>query len=1100
MKRALIDSASVAIILVAAADASAQQKVDYLKQIKPLLSAKCYTCHGALKQESELRLETRALMAKGAESGAIFEPGQAAGSVIVQRITADDDEELMPPPGEASRFTPSEVALIRRWIDEGANAPEEAIPGDPRDHWAFQPPVRPPVPSVKNAERLANPIDAFLAIKQEQEKLRPVGPADKRILLRRVSLDLIGLPPTREETDAFLADDSRDAYDKVVRRLLASPHYGERWGRHWMDIWRYSDWFGLGKQLRNSQKHMWHWRDWIVESLNDDKGYNRMMLEMLAADEIAPTDQQTLRATGFLARQYYLFNRTTWLDETIEHTSKAFLGLTMNCVKCHEHKYDPIPMVDYYRMRAFFEPYQVRLDALPGETDLEKNGLPRIFDAHLDVPTYVHQRGDAGNPDESKVIPPGIPDVLSFGDLGIEPVSLPPRAHNPALQPYVLEDQLRVAHSRIDAAQKALAKAKQQLVQAEKAAATVAANTTSDVATDGKPFLLDGFDEPQPEAWKTGPGEWKHSDGKLTQSKTGSARAYLRSTANHPQDFEARLKFKTLGGDKWRSVGLAFDVVDGREKMVYLSAVTPGSKLQVSYNTGTNHTYPPTGAQSRTVTLNEPYEMTISVRGPLINVSMNGQHALAYALPIGREAGVLELVAFDAIVEFDSLEVRPLPAEAKLIAAGEGAAAAQATTPAGAKAALAIAERALASATLYPATLRTSYGADVARLSVPPAGNSAALIQAAAAAARAYELAQAEEAVARSEQKLATAAEKTKGTAQKELKTAQTKRDAARKALDAPGEKYMSLRASSKALEAVTEKEDSRLAPYPTTSTGRRSALGRWLGDRRNPLTARVAVNHVWLRHFGQPLVETVTDFGLQAKQPLHHELLDWLAVEFMENNWSMKHLHSLIVSSNAYQLSSSGLGVDAVTKEADPENDYYWRRKPIRMQSQVIRDTVLHLAGVLDPTLGGATINPLQEDTRYRRSLYFTHSRDGRNKFLSMFDDADILTCYRRSESVVPQQALALANSKLALTMSRKIAARISEEHKDADDDRFIQAAFESILALQPTSDETNACREALEQTRSTLDQKAPEEATRRARENLVHALLNHNDFITVR
>ena len=155
------------------------------------------------------------------------------------------------------------------------------------------------------------------------------------LLLRRVYLDLIGLPPTREELEGFLADARLDAWDRVVERLLADPRHGERWGRHWMDVWRYTDWYGLGAQLRYSQKHIWHWRDWIIESLNGDKGYDQMVVEMLAADELAPTDADTLRATGFLARNYFLFNRTTWLDKTIEHTSKAFLGLTMNCTKCH---------------------------------------------------------------------------------------------------------------------------------------------------------------------------------------------------------------------------------------------------------------------------------------------------------------------------------------------------------------------------------------------------------------------------------------------------------------------------------------------------------------------------------------------------------------------------------------------------------------------------------------------------------------------------------------------------------------------------------------------------------------------------------------------
>ena len=216
--------------------------------------------------------------------------------------------------------------------------------------------------------------------------------------------------------------------------MLESPQYGERWGRHFMDIWRYSDWWGLGAEVRNSQKHMWHWRDWIIESLNADKGYDQMVREMLAADELYPNDPDKLRATGYLARQYFIFNRTTWMDETVEHTSKAFLGLTMNCTKCHDHKYDPIAQTDYYRFRAFFEPYQVRTDMVPGTADYEKDGIPRAFDCNLNAVTYKFERGDDRKPIKNLKIIPGLPAVLG-GELKIEPVQLPPRFLRSAVAP-----------------------------------------------------------------------------------------------------------------------------------------------------------------------------------------------------------------------------------------------------------------------------------------------------------------------------------------------------------------------------------------------------------------------------------------------------------------------------------------------------------------------------------------------------------------------------------------------------------------------------------------------------------------------------------------
>ena len=238
--------------------------------------------------------------------------------------------------------------------------------------------------------------------------------------------------PTPEQTDTFLKDPTPDAYEKVVDQLLASPQYGERWGRHFLDIWRYSDWWGLGAELRNSQRHIWHWRDWTVESFNADLSYAEMIRQMLAADELYPTDAKKLRATGYLARSYFLFNRTTWLDEVVEHTGKGFLGLTFNCSKCHDHKYDPIKQADYYNFRAIFEPYQLRTDLIAGEPDAMKDSIPRAFDANPDTKTPFHIRGDERNPDKDRVVNPGLPQFLVPDGLKISSVKLPLEAQQPA--------------------------------------------------------------------------------------------------------------------------------------------------------------------------------------------------------------------------------------------------------------------------------------------------------------------------------------------------------------------------------------------------------------------------------------------------------------------------------------------------------------------------------------------------------------------------------------------------------------------------------------------------------------------------------------------
>ncbi|MDG2125079.1 MAG: DUF1553 domain-containing protein, partial [Verrucomicrobiales bacterium] len=299
------------------------------------------------------------------------------------------------------------------------------------------------------------------------------------------------------------------------------------------------------------------------------------------------------------------------------------------------------------------------------------------------------------------------------------------------------------------------------------------------------------------------------------------------------------------------------------------------------------------------------------------------------------------------------------------------------------------------------------------------------------------------------------------------------------------GGSYQMLRGSKKALEGPDRKDEDDPRVYSEVSSGRRLAFAKWVVSRDNPLAARVAVNHVWARHFGEPLVESVFDFGRRAERPEHLALLDYLAVELMESGWSLKRLHRLMVTSGTYRRGSSNHGADEATLAADPGNRFYWRMNPRRMESQVVRDSLLVLAGELDETMGGPALD-VGAGTK-RRSLYFKHSRDQREKFLSMFDDADFLACYRRQESVVPQQALALANSKLALEMAEKIAGRVS----GGEIGDFLREGFRLVLGREAGEDEVEACLEFCEEVGG--DEK-------RVRVLLVHSLLNHNDFVTVR
>ncbi len=1042
---------------------------DYLHDVKPVLKARCYACHGALKQKAGLRLDTAAMIRQGSKEGPIVISGDAPNSRLFHRISATSKDERMPPEGEALK--PAQVAAIREWIANGAPAPADEKPeDDPSNHWAYQPIQKPEV--LSNGKR--SPVDAFLSAKHKALGLKPQPRADKSLLLRRVHLNLTGLAPTQAELRSFLDDRSPDAYEKVVGALLKSRHYGERWGRHWMDVWRYSDWYGLGAQLRTSQKHMWHWRDWIIDSLNDDKGYDRMVLEMIAGDELDPKNPEVVAGTGYLARNYYLFNRTTWLDNTIEHTSKAFLAMTMNCAKCHDHKYDPLEHEDYYKMRAIFEPHQVRLDAISGQLDFEKDGLPRAFDDHVDAPTYVHLKGNEKDADKSRKILPGLPKLFGPDVYKLKPIELPRGAFAPGSRTEVRETAVKTVEAKIAAARKKVESAGKALAKVKTQNNTEATAISERVERKQSGFK-DDFSKRRDDTWKIEGAGWEYRDGALHQTTSGRSNN-LRSKKPHPRDFYAKFEYTTTGGATYRSIGIRFDAVNGGKdhNMVYTSAHAPGSKVQVSHGKNGQSSYPSNGRVGRKIEIGHRYSLELRVRDHLLNISLDGEFQLAYALPNRDPNGVIELTAFDATAIFHSLEVSELDPTEKLIPAGGKSSGRKVVTKEDAVRQLKLVEMELKAAEAELSALKARIKADDSRFEATDAKPVEELAKKAAAEEARYNVVN-----------LEWQAESKKGNAT-EFKKIEVQLKSARNKLKSPGAKYTLLAGSKKGLETPAHKFGDYEEVFSRISTGRRLALANWIIGDRNPLTARVAVNHIWMRHFGTPLVESVFDFGLRAKKPIHSDLLDWLAADFMEHGWSMKHLHLVIVTSEAYQRTSSTLAADTSTVQHDSDNAYYWRMAPRRMESQIVRDNLLHIAGTLDREFGGPAIDAKKRSTR--RSIYFRHGRDDVNQFVSMFDDADFLQCYRRFESVVPQQALALANSALSLESAAKMAERISG--KTAEE--IIIEAFEMILSRRPDHYEIAECEAFLQ----GLEQASNKDRNVR----LVHALLNHNDFVTIR
>jgi hypothetical protein len=850
--------------LVIACSALAAEPVDYVRDIKPILKERCYSCHGALKQNAKLRLDTVALMARGGKNGPALVRGKPDDSLFLERVSDPDESTRMPPEGKP--LTAEQLARIKTWIEQGANAPADEKPEeDPRAHWAFRKPVRPPLPSVADPAWNPNPVDRFIAAEHAKRKLKPADEADKSTILRRVFIDLIGLPPTRDELHAFLADTSTNAYEKVVDRLLASPQYGERWARHWMDVWRYSDWYGRRSvpDVLNSYGQIWRWRDWIVRGVAADRGYDEMVRLMLAADEIAPANLDESVATGFLVRNFFRWNYNNWMRDNVEHTAKAFLGLTLNCCHCHDHKYDPIAQEEYFKFRAIFEPLEIRHDRWPGEPDPGPypkysygasykpitSGMVRVMDEKLDAKTHFYTGGDERNiAKEKPPIPPGVPALLG-GLFKFDTVTLPPEAWYPGLRDHVRREELTKREQAVASAEAALAK-----------------------------------------------------------------------------------------------------------------AATPQAAAQL---------------------------------------------AVARA----------DLDALRIRIAADDIAYRGVKGDAGAAARAAGLAEAR-------------------------------HKLDLAIL----------------------ELAQKEAALAA-----------TKNTAnEKAVADAKARVDAAAQALKNPPSTY------------------TPLSPiYPKTSSGRRKALANWLTSRDNPLTARVAVNHIWNWHFGRPLVETTMNFGRSGKTPSHPELLDWMAVEFMENGWKAKPLHRLIVTSRAYRMASGVRKQEPEVRSQDPDNIYLTRFPTNRMEAEVVRDSLLHLAGELDPAMGGVEISQDQAMTSKRRSIYLAHHGETRAQFLDLFDAANPCDAYRRTISVLPQQALALSNSELAVQLARTLAKKLPAR----DDELFVTAAFEQVLARPPRPAERTASMAFLTQQRKLFEAELKgSDPTARARENLVQTLFNHTDFVTVR
>ena len=948
----------------------------YESEIRPLFIKHCQGCHGPDKQESDLRLDAPQFWEAGGISGPGIVPGKPEQSLVLLAVKKTDPDLAMPP-GQ-KKLEVHEIAAIEKWIKQGAKAPlNPVVVKDERldleeaaDFWSFQPITKPTAPTSTLISQWAwNDVDRFIRKRQDENGIEPVDLADKRTLIRRATFDLTGLPPTPEEIARFLADESPEAFDRVIDRLLNSEAYGERWARHWLDVARYADTAGDGADypVREAYKY----RDWVIQALNEDKPYDQFIKEQLAGDilaQVSPHEQYAslVTATGFLAvgKRYGYKPSPDYqhLDfaDAIDSIGRSLLGLSLGCARCHDHKYDPVSAEDYYALYGIMQSTQW---AFPGG---EEQKRPSEFPA-LIRPDEVLKR----NKEKEKrlvTIDTALadlrleqrklrPDLRAGGlDLGIEKQEI----GKPLVAPWVCSGPIEV-----------LEEAQSPFVNVHRPG-TRGVRVGSGIKTDGIRYVFS-------------PGLRVTSGKKMyfnidfrarPKGKDSAFRLYLGQgviqsiavqfsvTTNEVLIWDGAdwNSIRKLESDTWYSLQIAID---------------PDSKT-VSGTIGTS-------------------EDVTSFEGVQLNPGWNG---------------IADCFISDGFAHVDK----------------------------------AVMERDIDNVALVDTPLNP-----IGEKIKPKEGDDESVAQRLAELDKHIKELEQQRMVLAAEPAYEVAYGVSEGTpinvaVQLRGEPQNPGREVSRRFIDVLGG------------QPVAEGEGS----------GRKQLAG-WIASSENPLTARVFVNRVWQWHFGQGIVSTPSDFGFRGAEPSHPELLDWLAAEFIENGWSVKALHKLIMKSRTYQLTSTGVE-EGISK--DPGNVLLWRyaRRPLDAES--MRDAMLAVSGLLkhgssgehpfpDVNTWGFTIHhPFHAvyDSSHR-SIYLMQQRNRRHPYLELFDSADPnVSIGKRQQTVTPTQALYLMNSEFVHQQARGLAGRILY-HSQSLDDR-IRWAFEVTQGQVPEADDLKEAR----------------------------------------
>lgn len=1039
------------------------------KTIRPILSARCLNCHGPEKQKGGLRLDSRDAMLKGGETGAAVLPGNAGASALVHALAYTDDPK-MPPDGKLPQ---EEIDALTAWIQAGAHWPayDAAPPVAPtakasgidiekgRDWWAFKPVAAQTPPTVQDASWPRSPIDQFLLARLESEGLAPAAPADKRTLIRRVTFDLTGLPPTPADVEAFLADDTPEAFAKVVDRLLDTPQYGERWARHWLDVMRYTDSFDSRGTAATDPTEIYKYRDWVVKAFNDDMPFDRFVRYQIAGDIIAAQqpvfDPEGIIATGALAignwpqgdadKQKML---TDIVDDQIDLVCRGFMAATMGCARCHDHKFDPFLTRDYYGLAGMF--FSSHILPGPGQKTegspilfiplMEKDKLDEINQRNARIAELDKQTGDMLNARRTAFAKSQLPETARYLSAANTFANLPAPRDAAA---FAAENSLNVEAlnnwlSYLGLADFNLMKRLTTGLGGvpDLSALNGAGDTPSfSVNSANAPAkYLNIMFEPRSIALHPGPTTPIAVAWKSPVSGTVLIDAIITDIDASCGDGAAwRIDKRAAGTSQ-----IAEGAFDNGGMSVYKDAppqdVAQGDYLMLYILPKSGHACDSTrvsleiseeGGDRRTWNLTED-----ALRAPLSEASN------PFPDGYGNAAVWSVIDAADA----------PAPE------AGSPLAAWQSARASGDAAALEAAGKAFQEALIADAAAETPGPLAMEFLSSKGPFYTANPPFTASDAEPADPLPAMQEELAALRAVPVPSIPMANGI--QEGGTPNTEHEGIHDVKIHQRGDYNRLGdVAPRAMPAVLLSGEQQ----PIASGSGRRELADFVASPSNPLTARVMVNRIWQHHFGEGIVRTPGNFGTRGELPDHPELLDFLAKAFVDSGWSIKAMHRMMLNTAAYQQASTP---SAAAREQDPENRLLSHMNRLRIEAEALRDAMLAVAGHLDTTVGGPAFRELDSP---RRTIYFRTVRSDRTTYNMLFDAADPTSIIdKRNNAIVAPQALFLMNNPFVLTQAAALASRIPPTEPL---DGAVTQLYALLFAREPSQEEISIARDLVAQ-----------------------------------